>query len=56
MFMLLIEMVHDCICYRAPLHDEFVAVCSGVDVVAEIRGYVILFARSVMDNRLGFMI
>lgn len=37
------------------LYGEF-PVCSRVDVVAGIRGYMLLLVRSVVDNRLDFVI
>ena len=55
MFISLIAMVHDCIWCCTLLYGEF-PVCSRVELVAGIRGYVLLLVRSVVDNRLCFVI
>lgn len=55
MFVSFIAMVHDCIWCCTLLYGEF-PVCSRVDEVAGIRGYMLMLVRSVVDNRLCFVI
>ena len=51
----LIAMVHDCIWRCTLLYGEF-PVCSRVELVAGIRGYILMLVRSVVDNMLDFVI